>query len=446
MNKLYSKLSFIMILALLISVGVSGTKVDAATATLNTGFVSGSATINLYSQSKTSSKVVVKIKKGEQVTNISKVSSSWYKASYGKQTGYIVASQIILDKKPNTYNGIGILKAASKAYVSANANSKSTGTLKKGTSVTITGIVGTWYQIKSGKSYEYITNKNISVSATESEKTFNGKASIKATVNVISTANSQGTKQGTFSHGDTVTIIAKTKSFYKVSYGNKKGYLLIERADLHETSKKVTNGSIVTSKKTTSVYEYPSKSSRVKGQIKLNETATIAAVTTKWYGLRANDGKVYWVEKSNVTYSGYNKSTEFSWPAINKLKSVTYFNNASIDLAIDTYEEDLKIVKLGTFADNLHTKVTDGIDIKEKLEKIISGSLSMVGVVKKEALAYFLPTFASNPFDLEDEKNAIAKLKKLKKEGKGAILTKELSFKVGKEYGLVFRTTVTEQK
>ena len=38
---------------------------DAATAALNTGFVSGSATINLYSQSKISSKVVVEIKKSE---------------------------------------------------------------------------------------------------------------------------------------------------------------------------------------------------------------------------------------------------------------------------------------------------------------------------------------------------------------------------------------------
>lgn len=218
-----------LITMLFLVLGLVGAAYDVSAASKQTGFVNGGNQTIVYSSYNKNSKVVGKINRGEKLTSATLHSQNWYYVQYKNIKGYVSVGEVILDKTPNSYNGVGKLTSSVYSYVSADNRSKVARTIKNGTSVDIIGIVGKWYQIKIGSSIEYITNENIKVSATESVTVFNADAVVNSPANVVHVPNALGKIQTTYTRGTTLIIVGQTTSFYKIKYGNTFAFVLKNR-------------------------------------------------------------------------------------------------------------------------------------------------------------------------------------------------------------------------
>lgn len=229
MNKKNYFVTVITALCLVLGLLVSIKDVHVSAAAKETGFVYGAAQTTVYSSYNKNSKVVGKINRGEKLTSATLISKSWYLVEYNKIKGYVMAGEVVLDKKVNNYVGIAKMKADVKSYVSADTRSKAVRTIKKSITVDIIGIVGKWYKIKVGNSIEYIPNTNVTVSATENVTVFNANAVVKSPANIVHVPNTLGKIQTTYTRGTSLIIVGQTKSFYKIKYGNTFAFVLKNR-------------------------------------------------------------------------------------------------------------------------------------------------------------------------------------------------------------------------
>lgn len=179
MKKSVRLLSLLMMTMIVMSM-LMVTSVAATTGTVN------ASNVNVRASASTSSKVLTTLSKGTKVEVISQTSSGWYKIKTGSITGYVLKTYITLNSSSSS-SGSSTSSSTTSSTTTTSSSSSSKGTTTK-----------------SAKMYE--------------------KASTKSTV------------LQTIPKGKTVTIKAKTTSFYKVTYNSKTGYVLKTSIELTSSS------------------------------------------------------------------------------------------------------------------------------------------------------------------------------------------------------------------
>nr|WP_279325450.1 N-acetylmuramoyl-L-alanine amidase [Clostridium sp. D53t1_180928_C8] len=104
------------------------------------------------------------------------------------------------------------------------------GSLSNGSKVEIVETTGTWYKIKYGSGYGYVSKDYVTVSTDSgnngsSTDTQSGTIKVNGALNVRSGAGTSYSVVGSLSNGSKVEIVETSGTWYKIKYGNGTGYV-----------------------------------------------------------------------------------------------------------------------------------------------------------------------------------------------------------------------------
>lgn len=216
---------------------------DTASGSLGTGTIKGTD-VRVRSGASTSSSILGTEDTGTTMS-ITGVSGDWYKVSYNGSTGYVYSRYMTL-----SYEG-GSSSSSSTNSSSSSSDSTSTGegtinayyvrmrsgpstsygilgTYNKGTTMTVTGSSGDWYQVRyngtDGYVYKtYLTLDNgDDLSVTDTEDT---EAVVTSAVNMRTGPSTSYTSTRVLGSGTKVTITGKSGQWSRVSYNGSTGYI-----------------------------------------------------------------------------------------------------------------------------------------------------------------------------------------------------------------------------
>ena len=215
---------------------------------------------DIYASNNTTSAVVAKVSKG-QVVAIRGKAGSFYQVVLNPQDatasyGYILISSIsktamassskqnpvtLTGSTAGSTSGTGeagyITNCSSYVNFRATASASGTklGTLSKNTAVTILGTEGSFYKVIANGKTGYVSAAYVAKGTAGGSSSGSGSSSSSGTagyitncnsyVNFRATASASGSKLGTLSKGQAVTILGTEGKFYKVEANGKTGYV-----------------------------------------------------------------------------------------------------------------------------------------------------------------------------------------------------------------------------
>ena len=140
--------------------GSTDTSKDPAAAASDTAPLVTASVLNVRSEPSTAGERLGTLKKGSEV-EILETLDGWYLVTAGDLTGYVSAEYISLDgtvpeEGVVLYSGLNVRTGPGTSY-------SRIGTLKMGSTVTVLGKSGDWYQVSSGSLTGYASAKYISI-------------------------------------------------------------------------------------------------------------------------------------------------------------------------------------------------------------------------------------------------------------------------------------------
>lgn len=232
-----------------------------AFASCGTGVVTASS-LRVRSKPSTSSGTLICAPEGAKVELLSGEEDGWYKVCYKNRVGYMSAEWLRVssaadssaadsssDSSSESSEGerIGVVNAGPLNVRSGPGTQYSkVGSLKKGTSVTVTGSSGTWYQITSGSVSGYVSGKYITLSVTASVQTPELETETgsepapdqdseaaqpqrglvtTSSLNVRSGPGTQYSKVGSLKKSTVITVTGTSDGWYQITSGSLSGYV-----------------------------------------------------------------------------------------------------------------------------------------------------------------------------------------------------------------------------
>ena len=232
---------------------------STTTETVQTGTVKVSDTLNVRSGAGTSYSVIGSLKNGATV-EIVETSGSWYKIKYGSGYGYVSKDYVTVSSSSNnSSSNSGSSNSGSSNNTTTTPSTSTTGTikvndtlnvrsgagtsysvigsLKNGATVEIVETSGSWYKIKYGSGYGYVSKDYVTVSSsnnnsssnntttTPSTSTTTGIIKVNDALNVRSGAGTSYSVIGSLKNGATIEIVETVNSWYKIKFNNGYGYV-----------------------------------------------------------------------------------------------------------------------------------------------------------------------------------------------------------------------------
>lgn len=257
--------------------------------------------LNVRTGPSTSYKIITTVKKGTVLKKLG-TSGNWIKVEVNGKTGYVsgqyVKNSTAATSSSSTSTNFKVKITASSLNVrkGAGTNYAVIGGLKKNATATVVGKTGSWYKIKYGNGYGYISAQ-YATKITSSNSSSSSSSSTKVNYNVKVTASSLNVRKGAGTNyavignlkkGNIVKATNKANGWYKIQYQGGTGYISAEYAV--KTSAGVTSGSGNSSSSSTS-----SSSTGAPTSYKWKKTFEATAYTgggTTASGLAAKVGRV----------------------------------------------------------------------------------------------------------------------------------------------------------
>ncbi|WP_300903007.1 SH3 domain-containing protein [uncultured Clostridium sp.] len=321
----------------------SGTNAGGSnsSSTVKSGTVKVNGALNVRSGAGTSYSVIGSLNNGTKV-EIVETNGTWYKIKYGSGYGYISKDYVIVSTSSSGSSNSGSSNNGGSSNSGTNAggsnSSNSTvnagtvkvngglnvrsgagtsysviGSLNNGAKVEIVETSGTWYKIKYGSGYGYVSKDYVTVSTSSGSSSNGSSNSSSSTVksgtvkvngglNVRSGAGTSYSVIGSLNNGAKVEIVETSGTWYKIKYGSGYGYVSKDYVTVSTSSGSSSNGSS------------NSSSSTVKsGTVKVNGGLNVrsgAGTSYSVIGSLNNGAKVEIVETNGTWYkikygSGY---------------------------------------------------------------------------------------------------------------------------------------------
>ncbi|EAD5704781.1 SH3 domain-containing protein [Listeria innocua] len=183
--------------------------------------------LNLRSEAKWDSEVTQKVEKGEKVTVNSKTSiDGWYEVTYGGKKGYMILNNNYLVAEPldlKTYYAVNTLNLRSESKWDSSISQ----VVPEGAKVKVEMNTsdGNWYKVTYQNKTGYMPLNDLYLSETAVLKTYYAKDNL----NLRSEAKWDSEISQVVEKGEKVTINSKTSinGWYEVTYGGKKGYMIL---------------------------------------------------------------------------------------------------------------------------------------------------------------------------------------------------------------------------
>ena len=305
--------------------GSNGGNNDSSTAT-QSGTIKVNGALNVRSGAGTNYSVIGSLDNGAKI-EIVETSGTWYKIKYGSGYGYVSKDYVTVssnggssDSNNNsgnngssttTQSGTIKVNGALNVRSGAGTNYSVIGSLSNGAKVEIVETSGTWYKIKYGSGYGYVSKDYVTVSTdsgnnsnnennSSSTTTQSGTIKVNGALNVRSGAGTSYSVIGSLSNGAKVEIVETSGTWYKIKYGSGYGYVSKDYVTVSTNSG--SNGGNNSSATTTQ-----------SGTVKVNAALNVrsgAGTSYSVIGSLSNGAKVEIVETSGTWYkikygSGY---------------------------------------------------------------------------------------------------------------------------------------------
>ena len=212
------------------------------TTTTQSGTVKVNGALNVRSGAGTSYSVIGSLSNGAKV-EIVETSGSWYKIKYGSGYGYISKDYVTVSSSSNSgstntttmQSGTVKVNGALNVRSGAGTNYSVIGSLSNGAKVEIVETSGSWYKIKYGSGYGYVSKDYILVntrSIVENTVLREGTA-VTLSLKVRYESNYESNVMGTIAMGEKVSVLEDNGEWSKIEYNGKMGYILNEYVDFN---------------------------------------------------------------------------------------------------------------------------------------------------------------------------------------------------------------------
>ena len=212
------------------------------TTTTQSGTVKVNGALNVRSGAGTSYSVIGSLSNGAKV-EIVETSGNWYKIKYGSGYGYISKDYVTVSSSSNSgstntttmQSGTVKVNGALNVRSGAGTNYSVIGSLSNGAKVEIVETSGSWYKIKYGSGYGYVSKDYILVntrSIVENTVLREGTA-VTLSLKVRYESNYESNVMGTIAMGEKVSVLEDNGEWSKIEYNGKMGYILNEYVDFN---------------------------------------------------------------------------------------------------------------------------------------------------------------------------------------------------------------------
>ena len=315
--------------------------------TSTTGTIKVNDTLNVRSGAGTSYSVIGSLKNGATV-EIVETSGSWYKIKYGSGYGYVSKDYVTVSSSSNnSSSNSGSSNSGSSNNTTTTPSTSTTGTikvndtlnvrsgagtsysvigsLKNGATVEIVETSGSWYKIKYGSGYGYVSKDYVTVSSSSNNSSSNsgssnsgssnnttttpststtGTIKVNDTLNVRSGAGTSYSVIGSLKNGATVEIVETSGSWYKIKYGSGYGYVSKDYVTVSSSNNNSSSNNTTTTPSTSTtgtikvndtlnVRSGAGTSYSVIGSLKNGATIEIVETVNSWYKIKFNNGYGY---------------------------------------------------------------------------------------------------------------------------------------------------------
>ena len=329
---------------------------STTTETVQTGTVKVSNSLNVRSGAGTNYSVLGSLSNGAKVEIVG-TSGSWYKIKYGSGYGYVSKDYVTVSSSSNnSSSNSGSSNSGSSNNTTTTPSTSTTGTikvnnalnvrsgagtsysvigsLKNGATVEIVETSGSWYKIKYGSGYGYVSKDYVTVSSSSNNSSSNsgssnsgssnnttttpststtGTIKVNDTLNVRSGAGTSYSVIGSLKNGATVEIVETSGSWYKIKYGSGYGYVSKDYVTVSSSNNNSSSNNTTTTPSTSTtgtikvnnalnVRSGAGTSYSVIGSLKNGATVEIVETSGSWYKIKYGSGYGY-VSKDYVTVS-----------------------------------------------------------------------------------------------------------------------------------------------
>ena len=220
--------------------------------TTQSGTIKVNGALNVRSGAGTNYSVIGSLSNGAKV-EIVETSGSWYKIKYGNGYGYVSKDYVTVSSSSNsgstntgnnnagnsstttTQSGTIKVNGALNVRSGAGTNYSVIGSLSNGAKVEIVETSGSWYKIKYGSGYGYISKDYVVVntrSIAENTVLREGTA-VTLSLKVRDESNYDANIMGSIAMGEKVSVIEDDGEWSKIQYNDTVGYILNEYVDFN---------------------------------------------------------------------------------------------------------------------------------------------------------------------------------------------------------------------
>ena len=286
--------------------------------TIQTGTIKVNGALNVRSGAGTSYSVIGSLSNGAKV-EIVETSGSWYKIKYGSGYGYVSKDYVTVSSTSNsdsssssnnntstttTQSGTVKVNGALNVRSGAGTSYSVIGSLNNGAKVEIVETSGSWYKIKYGSGYGYVSKDYVTVSSTSNSNsnsssnnntstttTQSGTVKVNGALNVRSGAGTSYSVIGSLSNGTQVEIVETSGSWYKIKYGSgygyvSKDYILVNTRSIAENTISREGTAVTLSLKVRDESNYEAN---VMGTIAMGEKVSVIEDNGEWSKIQYND-------------------------------------------------------------------------------------------------------------------------------------------------------------
>ena len=224
---------------------------SSSSTTTQSGTVKVNGGLNVRSGAGTGYSVIGSLSNGSKV-EIVETSGTWYKIKYGSGYGYVSKDYITVSSSSSgnssssstgssssssTTIQSGTVKVNGGLNVRSGAGTSYSviGSLSNGSKVEIVETSGTWYKIKYGSGYGYVSKDYITIntrSIAENTVLKEGPA-VTLALKVRDESNYEANIVGTIAMGEKVSVVEDNGEWSKIQYNDTIGYILNEYVDFN---------------------------------------------------------------------------------------------------------------------------------------------------------------------------------------------------------------------
>lgn len=282
------------------------------------GTVTASA-LNMRSEASTTSSVVTCLPKGTVVL-VTGTQDGWYKVWYQGQSGYMSDDYISFASTAQANFGTGTIQGTGVRVRSGPSTGDAiVATVNTGTTMSVTGVSGSWYQVSYNGSTAYVNGSYLNLSASGSQSAApqanagassgSGASGSTGTINgdyvrLRSGPSTGYSVLGSYNKGATMTVTGSSGDWYAVTAGSLKGYvykqyLTVQSAGTSGGTGTSSSGGVTamneTGTTTTAVHmrSGPSTSYASQRVLAAGTRLTVTGQTNGWYQVSYNGATGY---------------------------------------------------------------------------------------------------------------------------------------------------------